>query len=70
MSCRGGCLNTLAEPQKLALPSKEAAVRLTRLMERQLGWKVSEDALAFRLFIKAYWSQISILAHAIHDDPE
>jgi hypothetical protein len=48
--------------------AKQAAEELARLMERQLGYQEGHiDSVAFRLFIKAYWSRVSMLAHAIHN---
>lgn len=47
----------------------EAAKNLARLMERQLGWSDGRiDSIAFRLFIRAYWSRVSAYAHTIHDE--
>jgi hypothetical protein len=49
--------------------AKEAAEKLARLMERQLGYVDGHiDPIALRLFIRAYWSRISACAHTIHDD--
>jgi hypothetical protein len=48
--------------------AKASAERLARLMERQLGYVDGHiDSVALRLFVVAYWSQVSALAHAIHD---
>lgn len=49
--------------------AKEAGYELARLMERQLGYQEGRiDSVALRLFIRAYWSRVSKLAHEIHDD--
>jgi hypothetical protein len=39
--------------------------KLATLMNRELGSAINKREL--RLFIKAHWSKISTLAHAIHD---
>lgn len=47
----------------------DAAEYLARLMERQLGYAEGHiDPIALRLFIRAYWSRVSVYAHAIHDE--
>jgi hypothetical protein len=49
----------------------EAARQLARLMERQLGYVEGHiDPVALRLFVRAYWSRIAPLAHAIHDEQD
>ena len=49
--------------------AKTAARDLARLMERQLGYQEGHiDQIALRLFIRAYWSRVSLYAHAIHDE--
>lgn len=49
--------------------AKEAGKDLARLMERQLGYVDGPiDNVALRLFIRAHWSKVCKLAHAIHDD--
>ena len=51
------------------MPAKEAGRELARLMEKQLGYVEGHiDSVALRLFIRAYWSRIAFLAHAIHDE--
>ena len=53
------------------LTAKTAARDLARLMERQLGYQEDHiDQIALRLFIRAYWSRVSLYAHAIHDEVE
>jgi len=48
--------------------SKDAAIKLARLMERELFFEDRHvDAIALRLFILAYWNRVSTLAHTIHD---
>jgi hypothetical protein len=42
--------------------------KLAELMSRELG--VSINAPALRLFLKHHWSKVSVLAHAVHDEPE
>lgn len=52
-----------------APPAKESGRLLARLMERQLGYDEGHiDGVALRLFIRAYWSRVSMYAHAIHDE--
>jgi hypothetical protein len=47
--------------------AKEAACKLARLMERQLGYAEGNvDPVAIRLFLLAHWSKVSRLAHTIH----
>lgn len=47
----------------------QAGKDLARLMERQLGYVEGHiDNIALRLFISAYWTRISLLAHTIHDE--
>ena len=42
---------------------------MARLMERQLGYTEGHiDNIALRLFIRAYWSRVSSLAHIIHEE--
>lgn len=49
--------------------SREAGVELARLMERQLGYVEGHiDNIALRLFIRAHWTKVSSLAHAIHNE--
>lgn len=51
------------------LSAKQAGTDLARLMERQLGYDAGHiDNVALRLFIRAYWSRVCTLAHAIHDE--
>lgn len=60
------CMETSAKK-----PAKEAGKELARLMERQLGYSEGHiDQIALRLFIRAYWSRVSHLAHAIHEDSQ
>jgi hypothetical protein len=48
---------------------EDAGKELARLMERQLGYVEGRiDNIALRLFIRAYWSRVSTLAHIIHDE--
>lgn len=50
---------------------RAAAKKLARLMESQLGYKEGHiDSIALQLFIKAYWTQVSLYAHTIHDEKE
>jgi hypothetical protein len=50
---------------------REAAKKLARLMERQLGYAEGHiDSVALRLFIKAYWTRVSAYAHTIHNEAE
>jgi hypothetical protein len=43
--------------------------QLARLMERELNYPEGHiNPVALRLFIKAYWSRVSMLAHAIHEE--
>ena len=57
-------------PESDIRSSKEAATELARLVERQLGYQEGHiDPAALRLFIKAYWTRISVFAHTIHEDP-
>lgn len=59
----GGNLNELS--------TKEAATRLARLMERELGYPEGQvDSIALRLFIRSYWERVSFFAHAIHNKGE
>ncbi len=53
-----------------AKPTAEGAAKdLARLVENQLGYAAGHvDPIALRLFIRAYWSRISVLAHVIHDE--
>lgn len=47
----------------------EAGKKLARLMERTLGYDYGHiDNVALRLFIRAYWNQIALLAHTIHEE--
>jgi hypothetical protein len=39
---------------------------LERLVERHLDIKI--DSIALRLFIQAYWGQVSLYARTIHDE--
>jgi len=49
--------------------SEQAGKELARLMERQLGYTEGHiDNIALRLFIRAYWSRVSSLAHIIHEE--
>lgn len=49
--------------------AEEAGNNLARLAERQLGYIDGHiDPVALRLFIKAYWSRVSMLAHVIHNE--
>lgn len=58
-----------AEDSQRRPTAAEAGVELARLMERQLGYPVGKiDNIALRLFIRAYWSRVKYLAHAIHDE--
>ena len=51
------------------LTSQEAATKLARLIERELGYDEGHvSAIALRLFIKAHWSKVSLYSHRIHDD--
>lgn len=51
--------------------AKEAGKNLARLMEKQLGYDEGHiDQIALRLFIRAYWSRVSLWAHTIHDEDE
>jgi len=53
------------------LSAREAGEKLARLMERQLDYAEGHiDNVALRLFVRAYWDRISLLAHAIHEDHE
>jgi hypothetical protein len=57
------------EPPLARPTAKEAAEKLARLMERQLGYVDGHiDNIALRLFIRAYWSQVQHLAHIIHEE--
>lgn len=58
-----GQLQQQAAPRMTA---REASVRLASLMSRELG--IGNDPAMLRLFIKAYWSRVSLYAHAIHDE--
>lgn len=50
---------------------KEAAQKLARLMETQLGMQIGQiDPIALRLFIRAYWSRVSRFAHIIHNETD
>lgn len=50
---------------------KEAARRLARLMEKQLGYEEGHiDQIALRLFIRAYWDRVSHFAHIIHNETD
>lgn len=61
------CVNTFPHP----LIAKEAARQLARLMERQLGYQEGHiDPIALRLFIRAYWNDVSKFAHIIHDEKD
>lgn len=42
-----------------------AEYRLSDLMRRELGVSINDKAL--RVFIRAHWKKVSMLAHAIHD---
>lgn len=45
-----------------------AEVTLARLIERELGYSAGHiDSVALRLFIKANWDQVALLAHKIHE---
>lgn len=58
-----------AHPPQSEPSAKEAGEKLARLMERQLGYADGHiDNVALRLFIQAYWSRVSLYAHAIHND--
>lgn len=58
-------------PPPVKMSAVEAGKKLARLMERQLGYGDGHiDAIALRLFLRAYWSQVSALAHVIHDEAE
>lgn len=53
------------------ISANEAGIKLARLMERQLGYGTGTiDNVALRLSVRAYWSHVSRLAHAIHDEVE
>jgi hypothetical protein len=55
----------------LPISAKEAARNLARLMEKQLGYDEGHiDQIALRLFIRAYWSRVSLWAHTIHDEQD
>lgn len=52
------------------IDGKTAATELARLMERQLGYAEGRiDPVALRLFLKAFWTRTSQLAHIIHEAP-
>lgn len=53
--------------QQPRLCAKQAAQDLASLMENKMGMS-RVDPVALRLFIRAYWSRVSLLAHAIHDE--
>jgi len=47
---------------------QDAAVDLARLIEKQLGYSYGYiDPVTLRLFIRAYWPRITVLAHTIHE---
>lgn len=47
----------------------QAGKNLARLIERQLGYNEGAvDNVALRLFIRAYWDRVSMLAHVIHNE--
>jgi hypothetical protein len=49
--------------------AQRAARELASLMEKQLGYVDGHiDSIALRLFIRAYWNRVSVLAHTIHDE--
>ena len=51
--------------------ARNAAKELARLIERQLGYIEGHvDHIALRLFLRAYWSKVATLAHAIHRDAD
>ena len=53
------------------ISAKEAAKNLARFMEKQLGYDEGHiDQIALRLFIRAYWSRVSLWAHTIHDEQD
>lgn len=63
------CGGNLAPTSSRFVNNHQHAQDLARLMERQLGYADGHiDSVALHLFIKAYWSRIATLAHAIHDD--
>lgn len=50
---------------------KEAARKLVRLMEKQLGYEEGHiDPIALRLFLRAYWDRVSHFAHIIHNETD
>lgn len=42
--------------------------KLASLMSRELDTPI--NAAALRLFLKHHWSKVTVLAHAVHDEPE
>jgi hypothetical protein len=42
--------------------------KLAQLMKREMDVEVNPKLL--RLFLRAHWSKVSALAHAIHEQPE
>lgn len=61
----------MSMPASMRMPitPQEAGEKLARLMEKQLGYPEGHiDNIALRLFIRAYWSQVTTLAHVIHDE--
>lgn len=60
--------SNISVPKDGEISPQEAGKKLARLIEKQLGYCEGHiDNIALRLFIRAYWSQISHLAHIIHD---
>lgn len=50
------------------LDARKPHDKLAELMSRELGASINAPAL--RLFLKHHWSKVSVLAHAVHDEPE
>lgn len=48
-------------------PPDQAAIKLSRLLTDSLGVEVSATKLYD--LMRSKWSQVSLLAHAIHDEP-